>query len=65
MGGARVMVPYPLNVWEMIRVPHSPLQGNLFMKSKFGVLSAPPIPQNVTDLSVAETVLHKNALGFV
>ena len=59
------MVSYPLNVWVMIVVRHPPLQRNLFMKSKFGVLSAPPIPQNVTDLSVAETVLHNNAIGFV
>ena len=65
MGGVRVMVSYPLNVWVMIVVRHPPLQRNLFMKSKFGVLSAPPIPQNVTDLSVAETVLHNNAIGFV
>ena len=26
MGGVRVMVPYPLNVWEVIVVPHPPLQ---------------------------------------
>ena len=37
MGGARVMVPYPLNVWEMIVVPHPPLQ--MLALSNIGGLS--------------------------
>ena len=58
MGGVRVMVPYPLNVWEMIVVPHPPSQGNLLQEIQIGGPFSPPpsphphpsvTPHNVTD----------------
>ena len=44
LGNVRVMVPCPLNVWEVIVVPTNPSQVNLFIKSKFGVLGPSPHP---------------------